>query len=311
MTGPLPSNDGSIRTVENTVRKDIFTSISRKIFSLSFVLSLGAGCMVFLFSDSSLAILSSQCEEVDQEDYYSYKKVYEHSPGDVRIIYNMSTLALCTENKAEGMALLEKAADGGHVNANRLMGKYYEQDKSFDTSKRTDDPHNYNAMLFYYERAARLIENNPQYPEGTYSDASYLEEHNRVSAKVFVALPGFYFDGYNVAVGDILNSAEKVSYTDTLETLGKMLDSAERCLQRPALAVWKSKRAEIGHALKVRCRAMWDFANEALPLEEKRIAIAERCEVPLKECPEHQEIINALIGLANTRRKKSDSVPLL
>ena len=306
MTGPLPSNDGSIRTVENTVRKDIFTSIFRKIFSLSFALSLGAGCMVFLFSDSSFAILNwSKC---DQEDYYSYKKVYEKNPGDVRIIYSMSILALCAEKKAEGMALLEKAADGGHVNANRLMGKYYKQDKTFDSSKRTNDPHNYNAMLFYYERAAKLIENNPQYPEGAYSNTSYLEEHNRVSARVFVTLPGSYFNGYSTAVGNILNSAEKVSYTDTLETLGKMLDSAERCLQRPALAVWKSKQTEIGHALKVHCRAFRDFAEEALPLEEQRIAIAERCATPLKECSEHQEIINTLTGLAHAMFKKSDSV---
>ena len=263
----------------------------------------------FLFSYSSFAMKQCLLKEFSQEDYYSYKKnVYEKYPGDVKIIYSMSLLTLCAGNITEGMRLLERASDGGHVNANYLMGKYYRQDKTFDSSKRTSDPHNYNAMLFYYERAAELIENNPQYPEGAYSNTSYLEEHNRVSARVFVSLPGFYYNGYNVALGNILKSAEKVSYTDTLETLGKMLDSAERCLQRPALAVWKSKRAEIGHALKVRCRAMRDFAEQAIPLEEKRMVTAERCAVPLNECPEHQEIINTVIGLIGVMFKKSDSV---
>ena len=220
----------------------------------------------------------------------------------------MSINTLCMGNITEGMALLERASDGGHVNANYLMGRYYKQDKTFDISRKTSDPHNYNAMLFYYERAAELIESNPQYPEGAYSNTSYLEEHNRVSARVFVSLPGFYYDGYSMALYDILNSAEKVSYTDTLEVLGKMLDSAERCLQRPALAVWKSKRAEIGHALKVRCRAKRDFAEQAIPVEEKRMVTAERCAVPLKECPEHQKIMNTLIGLANAMSKKLNSV---
>ena len=285
----------------------------QKLRTVKGLVKVFALCAAFLspllFSYSSFSMLSSQCvEEFSQEDYYGYKRVYEKDPGNVKKIYTMSVLALCAGNITEGMALLERASDGGHVNANRLMGKYYKQDKTFDDSKRTSDPHNYNAMLFYYERAAKLIESNPQYPEGAYSNTSYLEEHNSVSARVFVSLPGFYFDGYNVAIGDILKSAEKVSYTDTLETLGKMLDSAERCLQRPALAVWKSKRAEIGHALKVRCRAKRDFAEQALPLEEKRMVTAERCAVPLKKCSEHQEIINTLIGLANVMFKKLDSV---
>ena len=272
------------------------------------VLKLFALSVAFVFSYSSFAESLLKCRGNSQQRYNEYKPVYEQDRGNVQKIYDMSVATICINRMQEGVELLETAADGGHVQANYFMAVYYEKDKNFDLSKfMTSDPENYNAMLFYYNRAADLIENNPQYPEDTYEDIPEFEKINHISARVFSLLPGLYFAGYNIAVGEILENAEE--YTDTLAVLSKMRDSAERCLKRPALAVWKHKQAEIGHAMQVHCGAYWDFATKALPLEEKRLSTARQCAEPLNECGEHQKIINDLIDLVNIMWGKVDSVP--
>lgn len=270
-------------------------------------LSLGA---VLFSSNGAVGASLISCEGDSQQKYNEFKPVYEKNPGDLLNIYGMGVDAICLNKMQEGMTLLERSADGGHVQANYYMGVYYGKDRSFELSNPlTKDPENFNAMLFYFNRAADLIEGNPRYPEGTTEDMPEFEEKNHISARVFVSLSGFYFDGYSIAVGKILKDAERTEYTDTLEVLNKMRVVAERCLQRPALAVWKHKQGEIGNALRVRCGAYRDFAIDAFPLEKERLGVARQCAGPLKECSEHQEIINALIGLANTMRETANSVP--
>lgn len=278
----------------------------------AFALALGCLALGAVLFSSNGAVGESliSCEGNAQQSYNRYRPVYERDPGNVQKIYAMSVRAICLNKMQEGMALLERSADGGHVQANYYMGGYYTRDRSFDTSKPlTEDPENFNAMLFYYNRAADLIEGNPRYPEGTTEDMPEFEEKNRISARVFVSLPDFYYSGYASAMNRILGNAERTEYTDTLEVLNKMHVAAERCLQRPALAVWKHKQGEIGNALRVRCGAMQDFAIDAIPLEKERLGVARQCAGPLKECSEHQEIINALIGLINTMFEALNSVP--
>ncbi len=287
-----------LQAEEKAMRRGIL-----KVFALAVVLA---------FSYSSFAVNLIQCRGNAQQHYNEYKLVYEEDPGNVQKIYDMSISAICVNKMQEGMTLLERSADGGHVQANYFMGVYYEKGQSFDLSKPlTEDPKHFNAMLFYLNRAADLIESNPQYPEGTTEDMPEFEERNRISAKVFVVLPDFYYSGYASAMNKVLSNVENTEYTDTLEVLSKMRDSAERCLRRPALSVWKHKQREIGHAMQVRCGAMQDFAEGALPLEQERLSIARQCVMPLNECPEHQKIINTLIGLINTMLEELNSVPLI
>ena len=276
------------------------------------ILRVFALAVVLAFSYSSFAVNLIQCRGNAQQHYNEYKPVYEKDPGNVQKIYAMSVRAICVNKMQEGMTLLEKSADGGHVQANYYMGVYYEKGQSFDLSKPvTEDPKHFNAMLFYFNRVADLIESNPQYPEGTTEDMPEFEEKNRISAKVFVILPDLYFSGYSRALGKILWSAEKTEYTDTLEVLRKMRDSADRCLRRPALAIWKHNRGETSHIMQVRCGATLDFAEGALPLEQERLSVARQCVMPLNECPEHQTIMNTLIGLSKIRVDKLNSVPSL
>ena len=88
-----------------------------------------------------------------------------------------------------------------------------------------------------------------------------------------------------------------------------MRDSAERCVARPSLSVWKDRQAEVGHALDVRCRAPRIFPVKALPMENDRMAVAERCSGPVGQCAEHKKIINRLIRMSQEIWDRSNSVP--
>ena len=277
----------------------IKSCIKSGLILLSLVFSLNAVAEITVFS----------CEGNDIQSYNDYKPVYESDPNDLENIYILSTKALCIGKMSEGMALLERASDGGHVQASFFMGLYYEKDQTWDTEKEiTEDPESFNAMLFYYERAADQIEAVSNYPDNTHDSMPYFEERNFVSAKVFSFIPNMYYTGYYDALIQILGSSEKVSYTDTLEVLEKMAYSAERCLDRPSLSVWKSNRSRVANTMQVRCQALLDFAEQVYPLEQERIYVAERCTNPVNDCAEHTDVLHKMGNLMNIMLEKYSSV---
>ncbi len=256
--------------------------------------TVGLSFSLVLFSLSVFAEINFfACNDITQQSYNEYKLVYENDPGNVRKIYNMSIEAICLGKMDEGMTLLERSSDGGHVEGSFYMAVYYKTDKTFDTNRGTTrDPENFNASLFYYKRAVAQIEENPNYPEDTYSNIPWLEEHNQTSVEVFTMIPMMYYRGYINAVNDMLNNVDRVVYIDTLEALEKMKQTSEQCLERPSLPVWKEKQEHAYKVMQVHCQAMRDFSIHVYPLEQKRIRIAEECVGSLKDCSEHGNILN-------------------
>ena len=267
----------------------------------------------FIFSLSAFGMVGDMiiCDAgYDQKSYDANHEYLKKNPNNVMMIYGLGIDALCIGKTDEGMRYIEDASNGGHIMASHIMALYYKTDGTLDSStKLTKNPYNFNQMLFYYERAAKLIELSSDYPEGVTEDMPYLEEHNWVSAKVFVSLPGSYFNGYSRALGDILR--DEADVTDTEKVLEKMRDAAYRCLQRPALSVWNDSKKTIAKSLQVRCQAMWDFADGAISLEEERIRVAGSCSVALRDCPEHKQIIGQLKQLVRVMRDEKKSVPFL
>jgi len=222
------------------------------------------------------------------------KYIKNEGSNDAAAYHGLAFVSLCLGKEEEGMAYLQKAVDMGDVSATILLGLYYVNNQTFDTSQTTENGENLNAAIHYYKKAADLIENNSNYPDRG------MEEHEqkyRDSYRVFTTLPSFYFNGYSSALGDIVDSGED-SYSDTLTVLKSMETQALRCLRRPALSVWKENKDIIYEAQQISCGAALDFARDAYPLERERIRVAENCEVPLGECSEHQEILDSLIPLA-------------
>jgi len=228
------------------------------------------------------------------DDYYNDSKEYlKKHPDNVSMIFHTGFEALCTGKERDGMRYMEKASAMGHVMASLIIGRYYQTDGTLDWNHHlTTDPNNFNAAIYYYEKAATQIEENSSYPEGASDDIPYLEGVGYASAMLFDFLPNFYYIEYSRAIKDILSANSE--YSDLTEILVKMRNSSERCLQRPALAVWKSERYAIWIFLQVRCGVKKDFAEEVLILEQKRAAIAGRCDSSLNECSEHKEIVDQI-----------------
>ena len=242
--------------------------------------------------------------------YHKRIEYLKKHPNDVMMIYSTGVNALCLGKEQEGMHYVEKASFSGHVVASRLTGMYYETDRTLALDHGlTTDPENFNATIYYYERAASQIEENPLYPEGTTEDMPEFEERLHISARVFKSLTYLYYTGYIRAIKDILRTNNE--YSDLTEVLVKMYNSAERCLRRPALAVWKSKRQAVWNTLQVHCGAMRDFAEEVLVLERERVAATDRCTGSLSECPEHKEIVDQIKVTSRLMWGAKNTVPNL
>ena len=200
---------------------------------------------------------------------------------------------------------IEKASDLGHVTASYFLGQYHRKDKDLNSSTDiTEIQDNYDAAIFYYERAAADIESMNSYPASVYAE---LEERHYMSVRSFLYLARLYFRGYSRALGDMLKN--DVSYTDTIKVLDNMRRSAERCLKRPSLTIWGTRQNEIANSKQVICQAQRDFAEKALDLESQRIEITKRCDAALNECTEHQSIFQEIVQANKERISKINSVP--
>ena len=230
------------------------------------------------------------------------------NPNDPVSNYTAGFIMLCSGEK-RGLGYIEMASDMDHIPASYFLGDHYR--RLFRSSSSLPAiQENYDAAIFYYERTATLIEGTTHYPSGTHNEVSKIESEHYMSIKAFLRLPELYFNGYSRALGDMLKN--DVSYTDTIQVLEKMKGAAERCLERPSLSVWGTRQKEIAESKQVVCQAQIDFVEKVLGtehpsgLEFRRIEIANRCDVALKDCTEHQAIIQK-IGQAVQEMNNSTS----
>ena len=234
------------------------------------------------------------------------------NPNDPVSNYTVGYIMYCSGD-GRGLGYIEKASDMNHVTASYFLGEYHRKDKDLNSSTSLPTTQeNYDAAIFYYERAATDIENMSSYPrrpDGTIHEA---EANHYMSVRTFVHLTSLYFDGYSYALGEMLEN--DVSYTDTIKVLENMKSAADRCLKRPSLSVWGARQNEIAHSKQVICQAEKDFAEkvlgteQVLGLELQRIEIAKRCDVALKECTEHQTIFQEILQAVQEMNSKTSSV---
>ena len=194
---------------------------------------------------------------------------------------------------------MQRASNYGHIAATALLGFYYENNQTFDSSELTNNMEDLNEAIHYLTKATQMIESTLNYPEGSTDDMVYIESKSYTSYNVFKQLPILYFNGYGMALGNITNGKkEEVFYDDTLDVLNKMRQTAMQCLVRPALSVWKEKREIIYKAKQIICDAILKFTESVYPLEEQRIQADHNCTAPVSECAKHQEIFDNIVQLA-------------
>ena len=214
----------------------------------------------------------------------------------------------CAGREAKGINYMEKASDMGEITASYFLGLYYRSDKTGDVSKMLPEvQENYDAAVFYYERTASLIESDVNYPGGIIGDLPSVEGSSFMSVRTYLSLSQLYYTGYSRALGDMLKN--NVSYTDTIKVITNLQTSAERCLRRPSLSVWKGRQSEITHSRRVICGAYKNFAEKALHLESQRKKVALQCEDSLRECAAHKAVFGEIVEEAQKMAKATRSVP--
>ena len=227
------------------------------------------------------------------------------------MLYGAGIEGLCLEKVQEGMGYMQRASDLGHPQASYVIAQYYETDGTLDKpSPLTHNQEYIDSMFYYYERARKQIESASQYPKGSSKDMSFLEGVGYASAHVFISLANLRYQLYARAIGEILESSEKLEFTDSIVILTRMRDSAETCLERQPLSVWREKKVHVHNVMQVKCRAYKEFAQNALPLEAERIEVATACSAPLSECQQHQDIINQLVELSQVMVSYTRSVSI-
>ncbi len=258
-----------------------------------------------LFSLNVLAVgdLLSCNSSHTWKSYHELHEWMKNNASDIDskiyMVYSLAKVSLCLGETDEGIAHLQRASDLRHIPATYLLSIYYNYNKTFHSSEQTNSLENLNKAIYYYEKGVQMIEATSNYPEGSTDDMVYIESKSHTSFYLLTNLPFMYFDGYNITIYNIINDTKETFYDDTLEVLTKMGEAATHCLNRPALAVWKEKQETIYQAQQIKCSAYLTFAEEAYHLEQQRLEADQNCTVPLKECTEHQEIVNKIVQLMN------------
>ena len=280
-------------------------SLFRKNFSRLASAFLGLS-FVLVFSTNVFGIV---CTDVDTSFSEADNRRYiAGAPNDPVRYYMVGLSHYCGGKVAKGINYMEKASDMEHIVASYALGRYYRTDRGSNPSQMAPKiQENYDATIFYYERAAKYIESANNYPYNTHTDVPDVERKAFMSARTFVLLAELYYNGYVRAIQETLK--KNVSYTDTIKVLVNMQSAAERCLARPSLSVWAGRQSEIANSKKVKCEAYKTFAEKAFILESRRIQITKRCDVPLSKCDEHKAIVNSLVEASQVMAKKVHSVP--
>ncbi len=246
----------------------------------------------FLSLNSYGAVNTIQCSDV-VHTLENYNKVLEIQKNNLTPFrYSLGFAAICIGRYSEGLNHLRMASEEGHVVATHILGLYYEKNQSFDNNQEANLENTYKSIA-YYEKAADQIESISSYPEGSsIENISYHEYVSATSYYVFTKLPALYFNVYSKVLGKIMK--DNTFHADTIGILQELGDAAIRCLKRPALSVWKEKKALVYKAQQIQCQANLNFVEAAYPLEDERIQIANNCKVSLDQCEQHQEKIEQL-----------------
>ena len=278
------------------------------------LLKVFALCTAFLFPYSSFAEVDVLfCPSDGINRYNKLEELIERNP-EVFLLHNIGFVALCIGKHSIGLGYLQQASDAGYIASTHLLGIYFKHNQTFSRSeKRTESLQDLNAALEYYRKAADLIDSIPDYPNsvatGVNRGMDDIEYYVYTSYYVFATIPELYFRGYDKAMEDMLESAEKVSYIDTSEVLSRMQSSAERCLRRPSLSGWWDKEKTVYEVQQFRCRAYLNYATAVLPLEEERAKAAGACEVRLSECEAHRKVLNDINQLKVILTQEINSLP--
>lgn len=220
---------------------------------------------------------------------------------DTVLWYSLAHTSLCLGKITEGMIHLRRASDLGHIVATHLLSIYHEKNHTLNPAEKTKNLENLSQAIFFATKAVQLIELAPHYPEGTTSDMPDIEHKLHTSFYIFTRLPMLHFGQYTFTLKQIMRHNKDVAYNATSDILNKINETAEACVNRPALSIWKEKSKTIYKVQQTICNSLLTFVEKTYPLDKQRIQIHKNCTDPVTKCTEqYHQITRKIIQQMNT-----------
>lgn len=241
----------------------------------------------------------STCNGNDTIEMYNKltQKIEKNFSAD--LLFNLGKIAMCLDKEEqESLMYFQKASDAGHIPATFIISLSYYIDYLIPDIFKLDDSTNnliIRNSIKYAKKAAYMIEALPHYPEGATNETSLIESTLYVSHRISVMLPLLYLQKYLNTMRAPTNN-EKTS-DNTLDILNKIQLTATKCLEKPALDIWKEKKDIVFQMQQNQCNMLLEFVTTVHPLEQQRIKISKACTVPVSECTEHQELYDEIESL--------------
>ena len=161
---------------------------------------------------------------------------------------------------------------------------------------------NYTAMMFYFRKAAQLIEDTPNYPENVPPEVYQAEKKFHISFMVFTYLPALYFSGYYASLQNVLPALDQhkklLLHKDSIQTLNKMLYASLRCLDR--LATLEEHNETLSKIMQKNCALTKLFSEETYSLEKERLQLAKKCDKDIKQCPAYRKLTQRILRIAQS-----------
>ena len=245
------------------------------------------------------------------------RDIYFRNPQSAVAAYNLGMSFLCMDRIPEGIHYIELASQGKHIQATYLLALFYERDGTFD-SKHELTHKALDKTIFYYNQTEKQIEAAAEYPYGIHEDMYSIEQREHTSIKVFLNLPILYFNKFSRELNHLLAKETRIGHPvsypeagETVKSLSNMQLFAHKCIQRPHPANWLHDEVRRWQVQQIQCQAMLHFAEEAIPLETERLALAGYCRLfKDSHCMLHDAVSHQLVDLFGIMQQQVESVSL-
>ena len=258
----------------------------------------GVFLAVFLFAEGAAEANYYKRGYQVCEDFAGIKQDYDNRPES---LFYETAYAICLVLKGgpdeeRGLNMLHRLRDyENHVYAAIFLAEYIDSGGDFQLPS---DNEKVNEAIEAFFKVLALINSDPRYPHNGYS---VYEFHLQMELKSYYNVPLLYVKKY--ALGLIGSEKVKIlaapSYEGdrelntfpqynrhTMDSLDKMLEHANRCLNLPLKDHFAIYRYE---AYRKACRIFGDTALALRPLEAQRLALLadESCNADIVLCEEY------------------------
>ncbi len=239
------------------------------------------------------------------EDFQEAKRLHSTNPDSVDDeIYYAACLVLRGQGDEaiEGMNRFHHILNTTeHALAALFIAEFIESGGDFEIPIDIDK---INEAILAYGKVLAIINSHPRYPRARPIDFRVYEKYHQMELRAYYRIPNLYMNKFGLGFLGLHREhlLTSLSYKGnrnlrtypnyrlyTQDSLNKVIESANRCINLPKKWHFKTKRYEFS---KKACQAVKETAIVLRPLEDKRLVLlaTESCRRDLPNCKEYKEL---------------------